>query len=311
MDGQIIKILASILIFLLKKAGKISIWGISGLSNVSFKPDEDPNEWTNTFDNNKYNTNSDTVASGISHKVGVSENSSLNSSLALTYDHFKMESVQVQRNSGLIPLSKHNENNTRIIASSVLNHTFNNRHTNRTGITYTVWNYNLDVMGNPEPGKSDEMVRIADQSGSAGYLSGFMQSKWRISPTFVVNAGVNLSYIGMNDEFIVEPRLGTTWKFLPKCVVSLAYGKHSRIEPIRFYLSQDDDNKLQNPDLSVTKAHHFVFSYDYQINNNAKFKIETYYQYLYDVPVIAGLSTSLINYEWDMYFSDALVNKGT
>ncbi|TLX76943.1 hypothetical protein E9993_04465 [Labilibacter sediminis] len=294
-----------------KHAGDFSVWGIAGLSNVAFDPDEDPNEWSNTFDNNKYDTHSDIVASGINHKKSVGKKSYLNSSLAVTYDKFSMESDQLQRDESIIPLARHNEDNTRMIASSYINHKFGNRHTNRTGITYTRWHYNLDVMGNPEPGEQEELIRVADQSGNTGYVQAYSQSKWRVSPVFDVNAGVNVSYFGVNNETFFEPRFGTTWRFVPKHSVSLAYGKHSRLEPIRFYESVDENHQPLNPDLEVTKAHHIVFSYDYRINDNMKLKIEPYYQYLYDVPVVEGSSISLINYEWDMYFNDGLINTGT
>lgn len=42
-----------------------------------------------------------------------------------------------------------------------------------------------------------------------------------------------------------------------------------------------------------------------------KLKIEPYYQELYDVPVVDATSLSLINYQWDMYFTEALNNSGT
>ena len=57
-----------------------------------------------------------------------------------------------------------------------------------------------------------------------------------------------------------------------------------------------------------------VLGYDYLLNPNLRIKIETYYQYLYDIPVEQKESTfSLMNYGADFYLNrvDSLVNEGT
>ena len=290
--------------------GTFSIWGIAGLSSVAFEPDEDPNEWENTFDNNKYDTGSDLIASGLTHQLSLNSKSYLKSSLALTYDRFKMNSDQVQRNSSTMPLANHSEDNTRIVFNSYLNYKFGKRHTNKTGVTFNSWKYDLDIWGNPNAGVDQKLIQIAEQSGDAQQFQVYSQSKWRIAPTFDANVGVNISYLNMNGETVIEPRLGVSWRLFPKHSVHLAYGKHSRLEPMRFYQAKNNAGVLLNPNLEVTKANHYVFSYDLRINENMKLKIEPYYQELYDVPVVDGTSKSLLNYTWDMYFEEALNNTG-
>ncbi len=294
-----------------QKAGTFSIWGIGGLSSVAFDPDEDPDEWTNSFDNNKYKTGSDIAATGITHQINVGRKSYLKTSVAFTYDQFEMVSDQIQRDNSVIPLANHQEENKNINLHSYLNHKFGNKHTNKTGVKLNARHYNLDIKGNPNPGEDEELIAIANQSGSANQYQFYSQSKFRLAPTFDINAGINVSYLQMNEEVVPEPRLGLSWRFLPKHSFNVAYGKHSRVEPIRFYQAMDEQNNWLNPDLEVTKAHHYVFAYDYRINENMKLKIEPYYQSLYDVPVVDGSSISLINYTWDMYFEDALNNSGT
>ena len=293
------------------KAGVFSVWGIGGKSNVAFEPDEKPDEWENSWDNNEYDTGSEIAAAGINHRLNLGQKSYWFSSLAGAYDGFTNVSDQLQRDGTIIPIADHREKNYRLILSSYLNHKFGNRHTNRTGISYTNITFDLDIQGNPNPGVEDGLVRIADQKDRSYMVQTFTQSKIRIAPTFDVNAGLNLNYYALNEEFIPEPRLGLSWRFVPKHSFSLAYGKHSRLEPLRFYLSQDDAGQYLNPDLKVTKAHHFVFSYNWRISENVNLKLEPYYQRLFDVPVLPGSSESLINYQWDMYFEEALVNEGT
>jgi hypothetical protein len=293
------------------KAGVFSVWGIAGLSNVAFDPDEDITTWTNTFDNNQYTTGSDIAVSGISHQINTGSRTYMSSSLAVSYDRFTMKSNLWQRDLTVIPLANHTEDNFRLLLNSAINHKFGNRHTNQTGVRYNSTYYNILVNGNPDPSQSNALILLSDQSGTIGQFQFFTQSKWRVTPTFDVYGGFNASYFDMNEEFIVEPRISTTWRFSPNHSVNLAYGKHSRPEPLRFYEAQDDHNQLLNPGLKVTKANHYVAGYDYRISSNLKLRIEGYYQELFDVPVISGKSYSLLNYQWNDYFNDALTNNGT
>jgi hypothetical protein len=73
----------------------------------------------------------------------------------------------------------------------------------------------------------------------------------------------------------------------------------------------EDENFPSNSKLGFTKAHHIIFGYDFQINSNLRVKIEPYYQYLYDVPVIKDSSFSLINLELANEFNEKLINKGS
>jgi hypothetical protein len=68
---------------------------------------------------------------------------------------------------------------------------------------------------------------------------------------------------------------------------------------------------LPNEDLAFSKAHHFIIGYDYSISSNLRIKIEPYYQYLYNIPVIADSTWSMINYEQEFTFDKTLVNEGT
>ncbi len=141
-----------------KKAGTFSLWGIGGLSSVAFDPEDDMDEWSNTFDNNKYKTGSDIAATGLSHKVNVGKSNYLNTSLAFTYDGFDMKSEQWQRDNSRIPIADHNEENYRVILKSYLNQKISKRVTLRTGMSFTSYNYNLDVKGNENPGVDKRLM---------------------------------------------------------------------------------------------------------------------------------------------------------
>lgn len=82
------------------------------------------------------------------------------------------------------------------------------------------------------------------------------------------------------------------------------------MESAKIYFVQDSNGNTPNKDLKMGRAHHIVLSYDWAINGNLRLKIEPYFQYLYDVPVIADSSFSMLNFEQDWFFDQALVNDG-
>ena len=86
---------------------------------------------------------------------------------------------------------------------------------------------------------------------------------------------------------------------------------HGSLEPLRGYFYKDPVSGLYpNRNLSLTKAHHLIASYDLSLGKNMRLKVEPYYQLLYDVPVIRDSTFSMLNFEQDFHFNDALVNEG-
>ncbi len=66
-----------------------------------------------------------------------------------------------------------------------------------------------------------------------------------------------------------------------------------------------------NKNLDLSKAQHYVLSYNHVISNNLKIKSEVYYQQLFNIPVSADVNKtfSTLNVEGD-FILDPLVNKG-
>ena len=49
-----------------------------------------------------------------------------------------------------------------------------------------------------------------------------------------------------------------------------------------------------NKDLDLTKSHHLVMAYELSTGEFSRLRIEPFFQYLYDVPVMDGTSFSMI-----------------
>ena len=145
-------------------------------------------------------------------------------------------------------------------------------------------------------------------------IQAFSESKIDLSNRFSVQVGLHFQYFLLNRYYAIEPRVAIRWQVAPKHSVSLGYGKHSQTEDVGVYLTDipvAPEIKVQvNKGLDFSRSHHFVVGYDYLILPALRFKLEAYYQYLYDIPVIPGSYYSLINSSGGFY-NDSLVNKGT
>ena len=296
------------------KAGTFSLWSINGMGKIDFEPEKDPEEWTTNYDAYNYDIHYDLTASGLNHRIIVGKKSYLFSSLSFSASKYTNNNSYLRSNLDEVPVSDQNEVNSRLSLSSYFNHKFNSRHTNRTGIVLSRLAFNYDVKGNSDVANSNTYDFLVNDKGSSASAQVYSESKYFINEKLNVNAGMHLLYFAFNKKFTVEPRVGFNWNFAPAHTFSLGYGKHSRIEPLRIYLMEvETPGGLEelNRDLRITKAHHFVLGYDWNINNYTHLKIEPYYQILYDVPVTPDSSFSMINYISETFFTEQLINDGT
>ena len=297
-----------------KKAGVFSLWSMNGYGRIANEPSKPPEEWETSFDNIKVELTYGLTASGLNHNIIIGKKSFLSSSLS--FSGYTNSTVSSQQDTSLMyrPLSDISEKNYTIRAKSVLNHKFGSRHTNRTGIIVNqIW-YNYNNLANSVPALQDTLDFRMREKGSTYIVQAFSQSLIQMGGNVTMNAGLHFLYFGLNGNFAIDPRIGIKWQAAPKHSLGIAYGKHSRIEPLRIYLIEFPENNtevLPNKNLEITKAHHFVLAYDWNINSNLHFKVEPYVQLLYDVPVTPDSSFSMINYQNDMFFQAQLDNSGT
>ena len=124
--------------------------------------------------------------------------------------------------------------------------------------------------------------------------------------------GVTGQYFTLNKNWSIEPRVALKWEINPAHSLAVAYGLHSHRERLDYYFVEQIINgkKESNRYLDFSKAHHFGFTYDWNINQSLHLKIEPYYQYLFHIPVEKNSSFSIINYE-EFYLDRILTSTGT
>ena len=106
------------------------------------------------------------------------------------------------------------------------------------------------------------------------------------------------------------------WDFYPGQAFTAGFGVHGKMESLPNYFSiiRNDAGvaSMPNKEIGFSKALHYVAGYEKRLSANLFFKLEAYYQKLYNLPIDRrpGSSYSLINNIGE--FTDrTLVNEGT
>jgi hypothetical protein len=297
-----------------KKSGIFSIWGLASDDSQGIKAEQDSSLWEMVDDRKDDDIIQRIGALGFNHRYIFTHKAYINSSLALTGDLLKYNSKILGDNLVRYEYESILNQNHKYTFTSTLNYKYSPKTVFQTGIVIDNIHYNTQIKYAPEIGQ--ELLTVADEKDNSYLLQYFLQTKLNISEQVVVNAGIRSNYFALNKEWIIEPRLGLTYNITGAQSVGIAYGKHSRLEPLTLYFAKvydnndNNTNSQPNKDLKLGKSHHFVFAYDLSINTNLRVKIEPYVQYLVDVPVIADSSFSVLNMNADFYFNQKLINTG-
>jgi hypothetical protein len=126
----------------------------------------------------------------------------------------------------------------------------------------------------------------------------YAQVKYRFTDGFFITGGMHFQYFSLNKDFAIEPRFGMSYRLSDKQNISYGSGLHSQTLPAYMYFYKLSGNPAMDYFTNVKNMKSFqnVISYDNVISEHARLKIEAYYQYLYNVPVLVTPSSfSMIN----------------
>jgi hypothetical protein len=292
-----------------RKAGIFSVWGTSLIDKAKPDFDEDPAEWKYGSDRLGSNAKQYVAAGGLTHKYYFNNGALLKSAMAATCYMNKIHEESHNTELTASPYSNMKMQNTNLVFTSMYSRKFNSRLTNQTGITYTKMFYdmNLDLA----PVEEAPLQNISRGKGNTDLISVYNSSSVDVSPNVSLNMGLNSRILTLNNHRTLEPRAGIKWQMNNKSSLAFAYGLHSRMETtdVYFVKTKATGDEWVNKDLDFTKAHHLMLTFQYKLSEDMNLKIEPYFQRLYDVPVVADSSYSILN-RGVFYVEDALVNKG-
>lgn len=308
-DGTTYQDLSFKLNFPTEKAGTFSVWGIGLIDRSDAVAKENINEWKYDDDRENLDVKQYMGATGVTHRLLLNDRQYLRSSLAATVNGIDMHGERLDSTLNNHPQNVINNTYYNLVLSSFLNTKFSAKHTNRSGFVVTNMNYDL-LLKNANPAGTPLQTLVQEKNNST-LVAVYSNSSFNLLRNKInMNIGVNAQLFTLNNTFSVEPRAGIQYRFAPAQAISLAYGLHSRLERLNYYFIKDNLQQDINKDLGFTKAHHLILGYDIHTSEFTHLKIETYYQHLFDVPVIADSSFSLINQQNDWFFDGQLQNTG-
>jgi len=288
-----------------------SLFGLGGSSGIDT---EDTDEKDEDVIVGKFNGKNNLGVLGLTHIYQINEDIYLRSSLAGTGTSNNFSYAIPDDDNTFYAIEKGTIEKSSMIATSTFNYKLNAKHKIETGIIFTRLNFNMNA--NEWDFEKGKLVNQFSDKGNSSTIQGFASWKYRISEELTMINGLHYLHFALNNNYSVEPRMAVKWQFNERQSFNTGVGLHSKLEGLSTYLGKqyaDDGTFIQpNKDLQITKAAHFVLGYDNQISANTHIKIETYYQYLYDVPVEdkPNSTFSLINAS-EGYTTRTLVNDGT
>ena len=329
--------------FPLKKGGNIAVFGIGGKSNapivLSTHLDTTLTETYGQNDRDQY-FGSRTGIVGLSYTKPINEKTFVKLVFSASQERITANHDKIVRHIGpdgkyvidtLINILDYVFRDNKYSAYFSLNKKFNRKLSMKAGLNWD--NYDSRYIDSVRVVylKKDNVTLDSitpwrkrwDATGNPMLIQPYIQFKYKATDKFTFTGGFTSLIYTMSKNSIspIEPRLGLTYQVNRKQKVNFAMGLHSQIfAPYLYYYDKNDvepyKKKLEpyNKDLKLMKSLHVVAGYERYIGKNIRFKAETYYQYLYDLPVSTVPSAySLINSGsgFSRYFPDTLVSSGT
>ncbi len=309
------------------KLGQFSIFGILGNSNIDFLGDDiDEDDLFAAEDEDTF-VNSDFGVIGLKHQIKIGKNSFLRNVFAVSTSANDFQADRYidkdtpQERTILFTDASNREN--RLSFSTLFNSKLSKKTTLRTGIlieNFQVESLLRDRLEQPDnDGDGDpDLFTFTDIDQNLSIIQPFIQGQFRLAEQLTLNTGLHAQYSTLNEQFVVEPRLGLSYKINNKHALSFGYGIHHQPVPLPIlFLNEDVGGEIlqTNKNLDFVRSNHYVLGYDVSIAKNWRGKVEIYRQDISNAAVESFPSSySSLTEGADFGFENdrvSLVNEGT
>jgi hypothetical protein len=281
------------------KKGVTSIFGIGGLSHIDILAEEAEEGDVYALDNSNTYYQSNVGIVGVTHKQRVGKKAFFNVSSALqgTMNDIINDTVDVNFDN---PFTTYATNS--VVAkwsnNAYVNIKLNSKHVIKTGIQSDL--FILNLIDSVYTSLGDQYVTLREFDGQTFLFQPYIQHQWRLSERFQINSGIHYQLLSLEQQQILEPRIGGIFSATEKDKFTFGYGLHSQMQPIELYFLEQTTagiTTLPNRSLDFAKSHHFVIGYQRFFRWGIQAKIEAYYQSIYDIVVEKDSSVfSMANY---------------
>ncbi|MDG2330864.1 MAG: carboxypeptidase-like regulatory domain-containing protein [Flavobacteriales bacterium] len=318
--------------FPLKNEANLSFFSISGKSDIDIliSNQEDPSEVDLYGENDRDQLFGTRIAIiGSTYSKALNEKTFIKSTTAASIQNQRTNHILIFRHidstlstpqfvvDSTRPLMKYWFTESKISNFTSVNKKFNKKNTLKFGLSsdYYLFDFNDSIDTN---GDNNWETRW-DQHSTAFMIRPFVQWKHNFSEKTTLNLGIHQTYFSQGNAYSYpEPRIGFNYRFKENQSLNFGAGLHSQIQPTYTYFYLNDSTngsmKSSNDNLGLSRSAHFVLGYDRLLGSNASLRMETYYQYLFNIPVsrLYQNSLSMINAGggFSRFFPESLENKG-
>jgi hypothetical protein len=112
------------------------------------------------------------------------------------------------------------------IINSLVNHKFSAKDVLRVGLVYQNKYFNLNMLDYNY--NTQILEKQIDVKGNTNMFESFVQWQHRFNDNVEFNSGLHYTFLALNSDFAIEPRLGIKWEVNEKHTINFGAGLHSR-----------------------------------------------------------------------------------
>jgi len=302
-----------------KSMGTFDVYGLGGINSIDFiNSEKDSSDLRESLYGDRYYdiyAKNDMAVVGLNNTYIVNDNTYTKLSLSGSRisNHTMIDSLT--EDNSTIDLMRQHYINYDLTANFFVNKKFNSKHNMRIGVEAVQRNF--EYIDSSYLFDEARFRNNYDEGDNAMMYRAYAQWQFKPIDKLVINSGIHYQQLDLNNNLSFEPRIGLKWYFNPKLSINFGYGLHSKSVATYLFFQKVETAPNQyiqpNKDLDFIKSQHFVAGYDWNINPTLRFKLELYYQDIYQSVVETGSSSySMLNaatFTFDM--PDYLENGGS
>jgi hypothetical protein len=304
---------------------KIGIWGLVGTSKIDLivsNIDSIPSELYGENDRDQYfKSNLAILGTTVQHQINATSYTKLSlaySSSNVNAVHEKVFRDSLEQVTGLKPILYYDYKINTLHTHLAYVNKISSNLTFKAGIVNNYYSVHFVDSSRQYPPTRIEWLQRNNYNGSTNLAQAYAQIKFRPNDKLTITPGLHGQILSHNGCGSIEPRIGLRYNASANGNLTAGYGLHSQMQQLYQYFAQMPDTvsrPLHNTKMGFTRTHHFVVGYDHAITKALGVRVETYYQYLFNVPIELrpGSSFSAVNQggNFSRVFPDTLVNEGT
>lgn len=301
--------------FPFKNGSELAFWGVTGnsISEITLSDDTKPSlELYGDNDRDQF-LESGLDVIGFTFSKPINEKTFLKTTLAYTLGYVYTNDEYIIAGDTLAdgsfnlagvkttPILNYAYDNSKITLFSSLSRRLSNNTLLKAGITVDWHNFSFidssRVIATPNWVNNEEWVTRWDATEEQVMYQYFAQVKQDFGSKLSATAGLHGTYYTLgSSSSLLEPRLGLRYNYGVGKTLSLGAGLYSQMQPPYLHYYSNTNGRLLNKEMGLTKKWQAALSHAWHVNSRIKFTVETYFQYLFNIPVeVQSSAFSLIN----------------